>query len=250
MSIAIGDDHVALLESVRRFTGDRCGRSVVRAAVDAAEEALPPFWDDLAALGWLGLHLPTADGGEGYGVAELAVVLEELGRSLTPGPFLPTVLASAAISRGGGSAELLRELAAGRQIGTVALGDPLAGEAWANGAVLATGSSGPVLCGALADVVVVPVTIGDEERWYTVARARGTTTPLESLDPTRRLADVAFDGVELALDDHLAGLDRATLDAMAAVLAAADAAGGAAWCLDTAGAYAAVRTQFGRPIGQ
>ena len=46
MSIAIGDDHLALLGTVRRFTADRCPPSVVRAAVDAEAEALPPFWED------------------------------------------------------------------------------------------------------------------------------------------------------------------------------------------------------------
>src|SRR5687767_14137168 len=100
MSIAIGDDLLALLATVRRFTVDRCPPSVVRAAVDAEREALPPFWDELAGLGWLGLHVGEEDGGEGYGYAELAVVLEELGRALAPGPFLPSVLASAAISAG------------------------------------------------------------------------------------------------------------------------------------------------------
>ena len=102
MSIAISEDHLALLETVRRFTAHRCTPAVARAAVDAARrsaEALPPFWDELAALGWLGLHLPEADGGEGYGFAELAVVLEELGRAAAPGPLLPTVWASAAVQR-------------------------------------------------------------------------------------------------------------------------------------------------------
>ncbi|MGH9274165.1 MAG: acyl-CoA dehydrogenase family protein, partial [Acidimicrobiales bacterium] len=98
MSIAIGDDHLALLETVRRFTADHCPPTVVRAAVDAEVEALPPFWDDLAALGWLGLHLSEGDGGEGYGYAELAIVIEELGRAVAPGPLLPTVWASAVVS--------------------------------------------------------------------------------------------------------------------------------------------------------
>ena len=52
----------------------------VGAARSSTPETLPPFWDDLAALGWLGLHLPEDVGGSGYGLAELAVVLEELGR--------------------------------------------------------------------------------------------------------------------------------------------------------------------------
>src|SRR5881398_3513053 len=68
-------------------------------SIDDAAETLPPFWDELAALGWLGLHLAEDVGGSGYGLPELAVVLEELGRACAPGPFLPTVLASASIDR-------------------------------------------------------------------------------------------------------------------------------------------------------
>ncbi len=250
MSIAIGDDHLALLGTVRRFTADRCPPGVVRSAVDAETEALPPFWDELASLGWLGLHLPEAVGGEGYGVAVLAVVLEELGRCIAPGPFLPTVLASAAIGAGVGSPERLRDLAAGTIVGSLALGPPLRGEASAGGGVRVTGSTGPVLCGGLADVIVLEVSVGGEEHWFAVERRRGTTTPVDALDPTRRLADLRFEALELGPADRLPALDRERVCALAATLAAADAAGGAQWCVETASAYAAVRRQFGRPIGQ
>jgi alkylation response protein AidB-like acyl-CoA dehydrogenase len=250
VSIAISDDHVALLDTARRFTTARCAPNVVRAALDAEVEELPPFWDDLAALGWLGLHLPEADGGEGYGFAELAVVLEELGRCAAPGPFLPTVWASAVISAGGGSGKVLRELAAGRMIGSVALSASLVGEAWADGSLLITGTTGPTLCGGLADVVVVPVMVDGFERWYLMPCDRGTLTPLESLDATRRLAELSFAGAEVDPDDELTLLDRARVATLVATLAAAEAAGGAAWCVDTAATYAAVRKQFGRPIGQ
>ena len=58
----------------------------------------PPFWDDLAELGWLGLHIPEEYGGSGYGLPELVVVVEELGRAVAPGPFVPTSIASAVIA--------------------------------------------------------------------------------------------------------------------------------------------------------
>ncbi|MFN8027835.1 MAG: acyl-CoA dehydrogenase family protein [Acidimicrobiia bacterium] len=48
-------------------------------------------------LGWLGLHLPEAHGGSGFGLEELVVVVEQLGREVTPGPFVPTVVASALV---------------------------------------------------------------------------------------------------------------------------------------------------------
>jgi alkylation response protein AidB-like acyl-CoA dehydrogenase len=250
VSIALGDDHLALLATVQRFTEERVTPAVVRAAVDAAEEGRPPFWDDLAALGWLGLHLPGSGGGEGYGLAELAVVVEELGRRLAPGPLVPTVLAGAAISAGRGGEAWLPELASGRAVGAVALGGPLDGAEAPDGSVRVQGSTGPVLGGTLADVVVAPVRVGDDERWFALPAADARATPLGSLDATRRLADLSFAEVDVDAAAWLQGLDRPRVRALAATVAAADAAGGAAWCVDTAAAYATVRRQFGRPIGQ
>src|SRR5437879_1086575 len=140
MTLGLSDDHVALHETARRWVTQHCPPSVPRALLDDAPETLPPFWDDLAALGWLGLHLPEGVGGSGYGLPELAVVLEELGRACAPGPFLPTVLASAAIDRLADAAtrkSLLPGLADGSVRGAVAF-------------------SSPVLGASLADIVLVP----------------------------------------------------------------------------------------------
>src|SRR5262245_30881469 len=113
VTIAIGDDHLALGEAVRRFTADRISAAVTRAFVDDPGDGRPAHWDELGGLGWLGLAVPEADGGEGYGYAELVVVLDELGRSVAPGPALPTVWAAALVERGGGDRKPLADLAAG-----------------------------------------------------------------------------------------------------------------------------------------
>ena len=65
-----------------------------RALLDAPEESLPASWKEMADLGWMGLHLPEALGGSGFGLAELVIVVEALGAAVAPGPFLPTVWAS------------------------------------------------------------------------------------------------------------------------------------------------------------
>jgi alkylation response protein AidB-like acyl-CoA dehydrogenase len=144
---------------------------------------------------------------------ELAVVLEELGRAAAPGPFLPTVWARTVIARGGGDPTAVTT-------GAVALG-------------------GPVLCGDRADVVVAEV----DGRWQVCRRF--TATPVEALDLTRPLAHVEVTGEGEPLD-----VTRADVEAIGASLVAAECAGGAAWCVETAAAHAAVREQFGRPIGQ
>ena len=112
------------------------------------------------------------------------------------------------------------------------------------------GTASPVLSASLADILVVPARIGDGERWCVVARDAVDVTAIESLDPTRRVAEVTLDGVVVGAGDQLPTLDRATVEELGITLAAAEAAGAAAWCVDTAAAYAKDRKQFGRPIGQ
>src|SRR5947199_2195095 len=98
MPIAITDEHRELAGVARSFLHG--GLAAARALLPSASgetpaEKLPADWTTLAGLGWLGLHVPEEFGGEGAGLLELAVVLEEFGRVVAPGPFLPTVLASA-----------------------------------------------------------------------------------------------------------------------------------------------------------
>jgi hypothetical protein len=136
----------------------------------------------------------------------------------------------------------LGALAAGREIGTVALGAGLT----ADGATV-DGSVGPVLCGAVGDVVRVPAVGRGEERWFLVAGADADVAPLDALDPTRALVRLTFRG---AAAIALPGLTRPVVEQLGLALAATECAGGAAWCVDTAATYAAHRRQFGRPIGQ
>ena len=95
MPIAISDEHEAQRTSARRWLGAHCPPGVPRALLDAETEELQPVWKEMAAQGWLGIHLPEEFGGQGFGLFELAVLLEETGRSLVPGPLLPTVATSA-----------------------------------------------------------------------------------------------------------------------------------------------------------
>ena len=70
-----------------------------------ADEEIQPVWQEFASQGWLGIHVPERWGGQGFGLLELAVVLEEAGWSLFPGPLLPTVLSSAVIAEAGTGAQ-------------------------------------------------------------------------------------------------------------------------------------------------
>ncbi len=124
MPIGIADDHLALHDAVRGWCGRHCPPAVPRALLDADTEPRPPFWGELAEQGWLGLHLAEAWGGSGFGLPEVAVVAEELGAVVAPGPALPSILAAALIQAGADeptAKALLPALGAGERVGAVAL---------------------------------------------------------------------------------------------------------------------------------
>ena len=89
MPIAISDEHEEQRTSARRWLAAHCPPSVPRALLDAETEELQPVWKEMAAQGWLGIHLPEEFGGQGFGLFELAVLLEETGRSWCPGRCCP-----------------------------------------------------------------------------------------------------------------------------------------------------------------
>ena len=87
MPIALTDDHIELQKTAADFLARRQARAASRALLEAPTESLPTWWSELAGLGWLGLHIPEAHGGSGYGLEELVVVVEQMGRAVAPGPF-------------------------------------------------------------------------------------------------------------------------------------------------------------------
>jgi 3-oxochol-4-en-24-oyl-CoA dehydrogenase len=253
MAIGLTEEHDALADAARGWAERHSSATVVRETLDAAEETRPGFWGGLAEQGLLGLHIPEEYGGQGAGLLELAVVLETLGQHLVPGPYLPTVLAGAALLKAGDSAkarkELLPSLADGSTIGALGLVAGLTGRRTGNGMTV-SGTAEPILGGGLADVIVLPVSTDGGEVWVAVDAAALTVTTLDSLDRTRRVARVEASDVPIPADRVLTGLDGEEVLDLAALLFGAEAAGIAAWCVRTASEYAKVREQFGRPIGQ
>ncbi|WP_030175387.1 acyl-CoA dehydrogenase [Spirillospora albida] len=241
MTIGLTEEHRDLRDAVRAFTSRQVTQAVVRTAVDAETDGLPPFWGDLAAQGLLGLHLPDDLGGAGAGLLELAVVLEELGRAITPGPFLPTVLASAVLHRAGHT-DHLPGLADGTAIGAVGLRP--GGLVLTDGVL--NGTSEPVLGAQVADLFILPARDGGTTAHVLVPASSVQVEALPSHDLTRRLARVTASGAPVTV----LAIDEQTVLDLAATLFAAEASGLADWATATAAEYAKVRTQFGRPIGQ
>ncbi|MCV7197353.1 acyl-CoA dehydrogenase [Mycobacterium angelicum] len=243
MGIALTDDHRELAEVARAFLTAQKARWAARSLLDAADEARPPFWHDLVELGWLGLHIEEEHGGSGYGLPELVVVIEELGRAVAPGPFVPTVIASAVIAKDG-TAEQKARLLPGLIDGTVTAGIGLGGDVRVHDG-LAEGEAGVVLGAGLAELLLVAA--GDDVLVLERGRDGVSVEVPDNLDPTRRSGRVRLQNVSVAAADLLPGARDSAL-ARARTLLAAEAVGGAADCVDAAVGYAKVRQQFGRTI--
>jgi hypothetical protein len=244
MAIAISDAHRELADVARAFLQGEKARAAARALLDAPDEGLPGFWGSMAELGWIGLHVPERYGGSGYGLPELVVVLEALGRAVAPGPFLPTVVLSAVIADCGSDDQRSR-LLPGLVDGSTTAGFGLGGSL-AIGDGLVNGDAGIVLGAGTADVLALAV--GDDLVVVPQATGGVVVVAVGNLDPTRRSTRVRLDGVALDAITVLPGRRSRAL-AFARTLAAAEASGGARECVEMATDYAKAREQFGRVIG-
>jgi alkylation response protein AidB-like acyl-CoA dehydrogenase len=244
MDFGLSEDQREIQRTARELLAARAGAGGFGSVREHAEARRPDraLWDELRALGWLGIALPESCGGQGLGAVELAILCEELGRTLAPVPFLPSVLAATLIAHGGSPEQrerLLPALATGEQ--GAALG------------VARDGRAELVIGGGEANVVVLLEgdRDGDGEGparrlGARVLRAEEADVALvASIDPTRSAAEVAFAesaGEELA-GDVAAGLDRALVAVAAELVGVCDRA------LTMTVAYVKERRQFGVPVG-
>jgi len=236
MSIAITEDHKALTETASDFLRKRDSRGAARSLLEAPEESLPGFWNDLVGLGWLALHIPEEYGGAGYGLEELVIVVEELGRAVAPGPFVSTVIASAAINAAGDDdikKSLLPALADGSRTAAVARG----GNVTVSGGK-ASGSTGVALGANFADVIVT--TSGDDLVVIDGRDGVEIDVPV-NLDWSRRSGNITLTNASATV---IAG-GRAALRDLARVILAAEAVGIARECTMLGAEYAKIREQFG-----
>ncbi len=178
------------------------------------------------------------------------------------------VLASAGLGACGDPAdELVAKLAGGSVTGTVCLARGLTARPGESGdlGLVVSGECGPVLAGAMADIIVAAVEVAavdvsdggvpgggvpGGEVWVALDAADLDLAILDGLDLTRPLARIGADQLVVPGDRVLSGLDRGTVISLAAILFGAEACGIADWAVRTAADYARIRHQFGRPIGQ
>lgn len=273
MDLELSEEESELRDNVRAVLAGVCPPAAVRAVYEGKGD-VSAIWARMVELYWPALAIAEEHGGLGLGFVEVALVAEELGRAVVPGPFLATVTQFApAVRELGGdgalAAELLGRVAAGEVTGTVALAE---GGSWEAAAVATTaeqtadgwvlnGAKSAVLDGADADEVLVVAratrTSGaDGLGAFVVPRSDLAATPRTVVDPTLPLADLVLDGVVIPRDRVLAvpgtagvadALDRAGHEATVAL--AASTVGACRVIFEQTVEYAKVREQYGRPIG-
>lgn len=249
MSIAITPGHYELADSVRSLVARVAPSEVLHAALESPVENPPPYWQAAAEQGLQGVHLAESVGGQGFGILELAVVLAEFGYGAVPGPFVPSAIASALIAAHDPQAKVLAELATGAAIAAYALDSGLT--ATRHGDVLVIrGEVRAVPAAAQASVLVLPVAIESRDEWVVLRNDQLEIEAVKSLDPLRPIAHVRANAVDVSDDALLSNLTMTTAHALMSTLLSAEAVGVARWATDTASAYAKIREQFGRPIGQ
>jgi alkylation response protein AidB-like acyl-CoA dehydrogenase len=275
MDIGFSEEQELLRETARKFLEAECDTRFVRAQMATADAVTPEFWRQLAEQGWLGIVYREEDGGSGLGLVDLAVLMEEMGRRVMPGPFFSTALLGGAVIAEVGSPAQRREwlprIAAGAVKAALAWTEPQLrwDAAGVNMPARETGG-GFTLAGNklfvgdahLADVLVVAArtrdgsTFADGVSLFLVPRdAPGVTVSLmPTIDETRKSCEVRFDRVPVpasALLGELHGgwaplarvVERATL------ALCAEMCGCAQQVLDMTVDYAKLRVAFGRPIG-
>jgi alkylation response protein AidB-like acyl-CoA dehydrogenase len=279
VTIALTGNQQDLAEAVAGFTARHAPIAATRAAFgELAEGQLQPSWQALVRQGFHALHLPESVGGDGAGLVELAVVLEQAAFGLFPGPLLPTVLAGQLIAEHAPKTlaeRLLPRLVAGETAASAVTASGLraarTGDRWR-----VSGESAPVLGGASARILILGAQADGRTVWFVAdagarengarengapdagapgagapeneARASIEVLPGEPVDLTRDIARLRLDGLAVP-DEQVLDVDQDRVRDLAAALSAAEAAGVARWCQRAGLEYAKVREQFGQAIG-
>jgi len=266
----LSPDQELVRDTTRRFLASQMPLTAVRALAEDPRGYDPAWWRQGAELGWTAMLVPEEYGGgslTGQGLLELAMIAEEMGQLVAPGPLLPTNVVAAALAAGGTEsqcADALPGIAAGELVAAWCVAEP--GGVWgpagvalearpsAGGFVL-TGTKSPVEAAAQADRLLVTARTGTGlvQLLVTPDTPGVSITPLRSLDFTRRFALVSFSDVEVGADAVVGELGHAAEAAerqlqIALVLQCAETAG----ILDRVFAftveYAFDRSSFGRPL--
>ena len=275
MNFAFSEEQEMLRETARRFLDDKAGSEVVRRLMESEEGFDEGVWKEIAVLGWQAMAIPEEYGGAGFSFMEQAILMEEMGRSLFPAPYLSSIVLGADLVLSAGTEEqkqaILPDVASGEV--RLALAHLERNGRWdATGVKMASkrdgsdlvlnGTKSFVLDGHTAHTLIVVARTEDGsvgEGGISLVLVPAETAGigrrrLETMDQTRKQAEIEFSDVRVPasaiLGDPGAGWAALQETLTRAVVALAfEQVGGAQQCLDMSVEYAKVRVQFGRPIG-
>jgi alkylation response protein AidB-like acyl-CoA dehydrogenase len=272
MDFDFDQDQLMLRDSVREYLRNECPPEFVRSMSEHPLGYSKEMWKGMAELDWLGLTFPEEYGGLGLGMVELALVLEEMGRAVFPGPyFASVVLAGAALMMSGSPAQKSKYLSA------IAKGDLVAtfgmleeSVDWRAGSVRMSAEEkggGYVLNGMkrfvpfahAADLIIVPARTSDRDEGLSLflvdRNSRGLSlSGMTSIDLTNKASELKFDNVAVPQENRLGQHDSAwpVIEGVletAAVAASAEMLGCSRKAMEMSVEYAKMREQFGQPIG-
>ncbi|WP_425231122.1 acyl-CoA dehydrogenase family protein [Sphingomonas sp.] len=271
MPLYLNDDQTTLQDTIRDFVADAAPVSHMRALRDADDATgfSRDLWKQFAEMGFTGILIGEDQGGLGLGHVEAGVVLEEIGRNLSPSPFLATAVAAVEALKGTGAADRwFPGIVAGETVAALAIDEGakhretvgLKAERSGNGFKL-TGAKRFVTHGHVADLLIVAArTAGgaDDEDGITLFAvekgAAGLTASPERLADASIAARLELDGVEVDADAVIGEVD-AGRDPLARLLragrtgASAELLGVGGGAMTMTLAYLKERKQFGQPIG-
>jgi alkylation response protein AidB-like acyl-CoA dehydrogenase len=272
MDFDFTQEQVMLRNLTREFLMRENTPRAVRTVMEESSGFSDATWQQMADMGLPGLAIDAGYGGQGLGMVEMALVLDEMGRTAYPGPFFATtVLAATAIAasrQDNQMARYLPDIARGRTRATLAIledalswapsGVKLRAEQRGDGFVL-SGTKRFVPFANAADLVLIVARTSGGEDGTTVFAVPGDAPGLRQtanveMDHTSRTSTLTLEGVSVASDAVIGEVDRGwgvigPVLQRAAIGASAEMLGAARRCLEMSVDYARVRQQFGQPIG-
>lgn len=274
MDFALSEEQEMLRKMSRDFLEKECPKTLIRELEEDEKGYSPDLWKKMAELGWMGLVFPDQYGGEGLKFLDLAVLIEEMGRALVPGPFMSTVVYCGQAILSAGTEEQKREflpkIAKGNLKMALALTEPSA--SWeASGVELKAAREGEdyLLSGTklfISDAHIADYFLCAARTKQSASSQDGITlflvdakSPGIKLIPLKTIAsdrqfEVVFDKVKVPGKNILGKVDQGwqivrDILAKGALAQCAYMLGGAQQVLEMTVNYAKERVQFGRPIG-
>ncbi len=275
MEFGFTQEQEMIRSQAAEFLKNECPMELVRQLMESEHGHSEDLWQQMDAMGWMGLIFPEEHGGVGLSFVELAVVLEEMGRALAPGAYFSTVLLAGLTLLESASVEQKKQwlapLTEGKLKATLALAEP--NGRWGaecvtvpaertDGGFRINGTKLFVPDAQVADLIICAARTGNSPgsdagiTLFAIDReSEGLSlTPLKTLDQTRRLYEVSFKQVWVPTSRVLGSVGQAwqvirRVLAKAAIGLCAEMVGGAQRVLEMSVEYAKLRIQFGRPIG-